>query len=221
MYIVTLGMNPNEDYICHYGVKGMRWGQHLFGRAMLGPTTYHAVSKELESQAKKRGYNSYDEWAKAEKEQRAKHKVLMKTVKSGKKMSTLDKLGGRKDFIDHDKNIVKKQKEVAEKFSKMSSKEAKSYIENQLKADTKAINDIPKTGNKRKDMEARDAARDEIKDLQKLKKSIASGKLTEPVDIGKKYIEILDDKKIYEGLTLKEALGIGNDWNDIYRNAKY
>lgn len=136
-------------------------------------------------------------------------------------MSTLDKLGGRKDFIDHDKNIVKKQKEVAEKFSKMTSKEAKSYIENQLKADTKAINDIPKTGNKRKDMEARDAARDELKDLQKLKKSISSGKLSDPVDIGRKYIEILDDKKIYEGLKLKNALGIGNDWNDIYRNAKY
>lgn len=221
MYIITTGLNPNEEHICHYGRKGMRWGQHLFARAMLGPTTYNAVSKELESQAKKRGYNSYDEWAAAEKKQRAKHKVLMKTVKSGKKMSALDKLGGRKDFIDHDKNIVKKQKEVAEKFSKMSSKEAKSYIENQLKADTKAINNIPKTGNKRKDMEARDAARDEIKDLQKLKKSIASGKLTEPVDIGKKYIEILDDKKIYEGLKLKDALDFGDDWSDIYRNAKY
>lgn len=179
------------------------------------------LAKELEAQAKKRGYNSYDEWYKAEREQGAKRKTLMKAVKSGKKMSTLDKLGGRKDFIDHDKNIVKQQKEVANKFSKMSSKEAQSYIESRLKEDTKAINDIPKTGNKRKDMEARDAARDELKDLQKLKKSIASGKLTEPVDIGKKYIEILDDKKIYEGLTLKEALGIGNDWNDIYRNAKY
>lgn len=49
MYIVTSGMNPNEDYLEHYGVKGMRWGQHLFGRAMLGPTTYHAVSKGTRS----------------------------------------------------------------------------------------------------------------------------------------------------------------------------
>lgn len=31
MYIITSGMNPHEDYIQHYGVKGMRWGQHLFG----------------------------------------------------------------------------------------------------------------------------------------------------------------------------------------------
>lgn len=31
MYIVTSGMNPNEDHICHYGRKGMRWGEHIFG----------------------------------------------------------------------------------------------------------------------------------------------------------------------------------------------
>jgi uncharacterized Fe-S cluster-containing radical SAM superfamily protein len=30
MYIITSGLNPNEDHICHYGVKGMRWGEHLF-----------------------------------------------------------------------------------------------------------------------------------------------------------------------------------------------
>lgn len=30
MYIITSGMNPNEEHICHYGVKGMRWGEHLF-----------------------------------------------------------------------------------------------------------------------------------------------------------------------------------------------
>lgn len=26
MYIVTSGLNPSEDYIQHYGVKGMKWG---------------------------------------------------------------------------------------------------------------------------------------------------------------------------------------------------
>lgn len=30
MYMVTSGMNPNEDHICHYGVKGMRWGVHRY-----------------------------------------------------------------------------------------------------------------------------------------------------------------------------------------------
>lgn len=28
MYIVTSGMNPNEDHIEHHGVLGMRWGVH-------------------------------------------------------------------------------------------------------------------------------------------------------------------------------------------------
>ena len=31
MYIITSGMNPHDDYICHYGHKGMRWGEHIFG----------------------------------------------------------------------------------------------------------------------------------------------------------------------------------------------
>ena len=26
MYILTSGLNPSEDYIQHYGVKGMKWG---------------------------------------------------------------------------------------------------------------------------------------------------------------------------------------------------
>ena len=30
MYIMTSGMNPHDDYICHYGVKGMRWGIHRY-----------------------------------------------------------------------------------------------------------------------------------------------------------------------------------------------
>ena len=28
MYIVTSGLNPNEDHIEHHGVLGMRWGVH-------------------------------------------------------------------------------------------------------------------------------------------------------------------------------------------------
>lgn len=31
MYIITSGLNPNEDHIQHYGRKGMRWGEHIFG----------------------------------------------------------------------------------------------------------------------------------------------------------------------------------------------
>lgn len=44
MYIITTGLNPSEDFIQHYGVKGMKWGvrhikpvnhkQKLFGRAI-------------------------------------------------------------------------------------------------------------------------------------------------------------------------------------------
>lgn len=30
MYILTSGMNPNEDHIEHHGVLGMRWGVHRY-----------------------------------------------------------------------------------------------------------------------------------------------------------------------------------------------
>lgn len=30
MYIITSGLNSLEDHICHYGRKGMKWGEHIF-----------------------------------------------------------------------------------------------------------------------------------------------------------------------------------------------
>lgn len=32
MYIITTGLNPHDDYICHYGRKGMKWGEHIYSR---------------------------------------------------------------------------------------------------------------------------------------------------------------------------------------------
>lgn len=33
MYIITSGLNPNEDHIEHYGVLGMKWGVHRYRNA--------------------------------------------------------------------------------------------------------------------------------------------------------------------------------------------
>ena len=30
MYIITTGLNPNESYICHHGIKGQKWGVRRF-----------------------------------------------------------------------------------------------------------------------------------------------------------------------------------------------
>ena len=198
MYIITSGLNPNEDCIQHYGRKGMRWGEHIY------VTPYqHIYRNTLESEAKKRGYNSYNEWASVENKRRKNRKDLMKTVKSGKKMGLIDYVGGRKDFRDHDRNIVKQQKEVANKFSKMSAKEAQSYVKNTIKEDEKAISDFAKESKKlhgeRKTMDAVYDMKSELKTLKKLDKDISSGKITEAVDIGKAFIQYLDEKKIYDG----------------------
>lgn len=104
MYIVTSGMNPNEDHIKHYGRKGMRWGQHIFGMAMMGPY-YSIYRKEMDNQAKKRGYNSYDDWAAAEKKQRQQNKLNKQFSKMDKHRLNRNK-SGRSDTI-HARESVK------------------------------------------------------------------------------------------------------------------
>ena len=44
MYIVTSGMNPNDDHIAHYGVLGMKWGVHRY-RGKDGKLTEKAKKK--------------------------------------------------------------------------------------------------------------------------------------------------------------------------------
>ena len=45
MYIITSGMNPNEDHIKHYGVLGMRWGEHRYRDKDKGKITARGRSK--------------------------------------------------------------------------------------------------------------------------------------------------------------------------------
>lgn len=44
MYIITSGLNPNEDHIEHHGVLGMKWGVHRY-RGKDGKLTEKAKKK--------------------------------------------------------------------------------------------------------------------------------------------------------------------------------
>lgn len=47
MFITTSGLNPHDSYICHYGVKGMKWGVR---KDRSSGNTSEARRKQLEKQ---------------------------------------------------------------------------------------------------------------------------------------------------------------------------
>lgn len=42
----------NPDYLCHYGVQGMRWGQHLFGKIQTAAANRKATKAAVKSEKK-------------------------------------------------------------------------------------------------------------------------------------------------------------------------
>lgn len=40
----------NADYLCHYGVQGMRWGQHLFGKIQTASANHKAKKAAIKSE---------------------------------------------------------------------------------------------------------------------------------------------------------------------------
>lgn len=60
MYIITSGMNPNEDHLEHHGVIGMKWGVHRY-RDKSGNITKRG-KKRFEKVAKDKDQASEDAW---------------------------------------------------------------------------------------------------------------------------------------------------------------
>ena len=53
MYIITTGLSPHDDYICHYGRKGMKWGEHIYSRDDIKRLKKFMNSKEAKDYAKR------------------------------------------------------------------------------------------------------------------------------------------------------------------------
>lgn len=83
MYIVTTGLNPHDDYICHYGRKGMKWGEHIYSRDDIKRLKKFMNSKEAKDYAKR-----YKKWEKEEYSKLGyKQGLLYNTVKKGSEIS--------------------------------------------------------------------------------------------------------------------------------------
>ncbi len=51
MYYYT-NYNYNPDYLAHYGVQGMRWGQHLFGKIQTASSNHKAKKAAIKAERK-------------------------------------------------------------------------------------------------------------------------------------------------------------------------
>ena len=116
MYIVTSGMNPNEDHIQHYGVLGMKWGVHRYRNPDVsftekGKNKFEKVSKSnfrqtLETRAAKA--HMARTWYAAKKKERKLLKEADKMEKEGKP----EQLANMKRIIAKKVNSISKQCET-------------------------------------------------------------------------------------------------------------
>lgn len=83
MYIITTGLSPNDDYICHYGRKGMKWGEHIYSRDDI-----KRLKKFMRTKDAKEYQKAFKKWEKNRYAKLGYKKgLLYDTVKKGSKLS--------------------------------------------------------------------------------------------------------------------------------------
>ena len=83
MYIITTGLSPYDDYICHYGRKGMKWGEHIYSRDDI-----KRLKKFMRTDTAKAYRDNFRDWEKEEYSKLGYKKgLLYNTVKKGSEIS--------------------------------------------------------------------------------------------------------------------------------------
>lgn len=129
-YAVT--EDPNE--LLHYGVKGMKWGQHIFGKER--SPGYHRALGKLRASAKKVGSairNSSQQRAMA-KEQKLQNKFAKAVAKTQKRIQISENLHNLSNLESYEKNLDAQYK-ASVKADKAAIKRAKKYAKNEPKMD--------------------------------------------------------------------------------------
>jgi hypothetical protein len=147
-YAVT--EDPRELY--HYGVKGMKWGQHLFGEDLRpkSPAYKRAASKlkaGLTNKIKSFRSNSNARSAQREINKRAKEqnnymKSVMKTQKRLNMLDSLSKLDQEKAAYKQSNNIQKintRDDKYAKKFEQINAKAAVAKTKQDYKQAKKSL----------------------------------------------------------------------------------
>lgn len=118
--------DPRELY--HYGVKGMKWGQHIFGDKPKSPGYHRALGKlksTVKTAAKRSAVN------RRTKEERKYEKAVQRTQNRIKTIENLYKVDQEKAAYDQAGREYRK----AQKTYKMQNRQAKQYAKNEAKMD--------------------------------------------------------------------------------------
>lgn len=129
-YAVT--EDPNE--LLHYGVKGMKWGQHIFGKER--SPGYHRALGKLRSSVKRASSairKSSTQRAMA-KEQKLQNKFAKAVAKTQKRIQISENLHNLSNLESYEKNLNTQYK-ASVKADKAAFKRAKKYAKNEPKMD--------------------------------------------------------------------------------------
>lgn len=142
-YAVT--EDPRELY--HYGVKGMKWGQHLFGDKPKS-LAYKRATKKLKANSRAKEERKYENAVKKSQDKIARVENLYKADQKGNRKPTArekNALVERLHKMDQDKAIYKainkeqkraaKQQKLAEKAYRAEEKREMKYAKNEAKMD--------------------------------------------------------------------------------------
>lgn len=142
-YAVT--EDPRELY--HYGVKGMKWGQHLFGDKPKSPA-YKRATQKLKANSRAKEERKYENAVKKSQDRISRVENLYKAdQKRNRKPTAREKnaLVERLHKMDQDKAIYKainkeqkrvaKQQKLAEKAYRAEEKREMKYAKNEAKMD--------------------------------------------------------------------------------------
>ena len=130
-YAVT--EDPNE--LLHYGVKGMKWGQHIFGDKPKSPGFSKALGKLRASYKKSKEQRAITrEQKRQDKYNKAVQKAQMR-IQITENMRNLDNLTSYQKSADRQYRQDRKMAKVANRMERKAAKDEYRYAKNESKMD--------------------------------------------------------------------------------------
>lgn len=133
--------DPNE--LLHYGVKGMKWGEHLFGTDTRRSPGYKRALGKLRNSVKKASSAIKKSSAQASmnRQQRQQERYNRAVQKAQQRVNIVEGLNNMHKLNNYEKRVARDQKaelkreKIAAKMDNIAQKNELKYAKNQLKMD--------------------------------------------------------------------------------------